>query len=60
MRVGKTVIRYTTHFARAFKKLNPELRELLKVREVIFQENIFDSRLRTHQLRGELKGLHSF
>ncbi|MBU1089885.1 type II toxin-antitoxin system mRNA interferase toxin, RelE/StbE family [Patescibacteria group bacterium] len=60
MRIGKTIIRYTTHFARAFKKLNPELRDLLKTREAIFRENIFDSRLRTHPLRGELNGFYSF
>jgi toxin HigB-1 len=51
---------YSSHFAYAFKKLTPELKKIVAERENIFWKNIFDPRLRTHQLHGKLKGFYSF
>jgi mRNA-degrading endonuclease YafQ of YafQ-DinJ toxin-antitoxin module len=53
-------ILYSSHFARAMKKLDPGLKVIVAEREKIFREDMFDSRLRTHRLRGELAGYYSF
>lgn len=36
------------------------MRPLIVERESMFRENIFDTRLRTHKLKGMLKGYWSF
>jgi len=56
----KVEIQYSSHFARAFKKLPPELQKIAVEREGVFRKNIFDPSLKTHQLGGGLKGFYSF
>ena len=51
---------YTTKFAREYKKLPAQLKNLSEEREIIFRENPFDSRLKTHKLKGKLKGFMAF
>lgn len=51
---------YRPSFRRTYKKLPVELRELTKERILIFQDNPFDSRLKTHKLHGDFKDFWSF
>lgn len=53
-------IHYTTHFARKAADLPTKLKSEIKKREAIFRKNPFDSRLKTHKLKGKLKNLWSF
>lgn len=53
-------IRVTSHFARQYKRLPPEVQEMAETRERIFRANAFDPRLRTHTLSGRLKDLWAF
>ena len=56
-------IAFSSSFKRAFKKKiqgNPKLEARFWERMAIFQNNLFDARLRTHKLSGQLKDLWSF
>ncbi|MBI4842339.1 MAG: type II toxin-antitoxin system YafQ family toxin [candidate division NC10 bacterium] len=53
-------MRVTSHFARQYKRLPPEIQEISETRERIFRANPFDPRLRTHKLSGRLKDLWAF
>ena len=53
-------IRVTPHFERAFQKLSRQLQELATERDLFFRGNPFDARLKTHALKGRLKGLWSY
>jgi len=53
-------IRVTPHFARQYKHLSPEVKEMAEAREQIFRADAFDPRLRTHKLSGRLEGLWAF
>lgn len=53
-------VEVTTRFQRAFDKLPPELQRYTVDRTAIFAANPFDSRLRTHKLKGKLHDLWSF
>ena len=53
-------IRVTSHFARQYKGLPPEIQEIAESRERIFRGDAFDPRLRTHKLSGRLKDLWAF
>lgn len=58
-----TTIIFTTSFSRALKKLlnaQPEMESVVREKFNIFQQNPFDSTLRTHRLSGELKEFRSF
>lgn len=55
-----STIRVTSHFARQYKRLPPEIQEIAEAREQIFRTDAFDSRLRTHKLSGRLKDLWAF
>jgi len=53
----------TPSFKRAFKKRiskNKTLRNKFDEKFLLFLNNPFDDRLKTHKLTGELEGLHSF
>lgn len=53
----------TSSFRKAFKRKirgNKKLEQRFRDRVAIFQNNLFDPRLRTHQLSGQLQGLWSF
>ena len=53
-------VEVTSHFQRAFEKLPVDLQKLTVQRIAIFAANPFDSRLRTHKLKGHLKTFWSF
>ena len=53
-------IKYSSTFVKSLKKFpQSQLRNLAK-QDKIFRDNIFDSRLKTHKLKGELKDFYSF
>ena len=43
---------YSPRFLRSFEKLSGEIRDEFRLREIIFRENKFDPRLKTHKLKG--------
>lgn len=51
---------YTTKFSREYKKLSSQLKNLAEEREIIFRNNPFDSRLKTHKLKGKFRGFLAF
>ena len=53
-------IYYSSHFARAFKKLPGEIQQKALEREKLFRENCFNPQLGTHKLQGSLKKYWSF
>ena len=53
-------IYYSSHFARAFKKLPPEIQKEALKKEKLFRKDCFDHKLKTHKLKGELKNYWSF
>lgn len=54
------IIRYTSKFERAYKKLSVQEKIIAETREKIFRQDPFDSRLKTHKLKGQLKNKWSF
>jgi addiction module RelE/StbE family toxin len=54
------VILYTPEFKRDYKKLPALLRDLLKKKGSLFEQEPFHPFLRTHKLTGKLVGLWSF
>jgi len=50
----------TSKFRKAYKKLPKQVKEKAKLKEQIFRENPFDSRLETHPLGGKYKGYWAF
>ncbi|TSC78346.1 MAG: hypothetical protein G01um101433_287 [Parcubacteria group bacterium Gr01-1014_33] len=53
-------ITYSSRFLRSLKKLSLGVQEKVRIRELIFQENAFDSRLDTHKLHGKRAGEWSY
>lgn len=57
-------IKYDLAFGKKFEKYKSKLtdsdRQKLKKRLEIFVEDIFDKRLKTHKLKGELKDYYAF
>lgn len=53
-------IKTTPRFEKKFNHLPPKLQKLVIKRKEIFAKNPFDKRLKTHKLRGPLKGFWSF
>ncbi len=53
-------IRVTSHFARQYKGLTPEIQEIAEARECLFRADAFDPPLRTHKLLGRLQDLWAF
>ena len=51
---------YSSRFERAMAGLGPEYKRLVAERFVIFKDNCFDARLKTHKLKGKLFGHWSF
>lgn len=55
-----TRIEYTNTFSKSYKKLPLKEKILAERREEIFRQNAFDTRLKTHRLKGKLKDFWSF
>jgi len=53
-------IKYTSRFNRSYKKLSSGQKTIAEERELIFRNDAFDSKLRTHKLSGELNNYWSF
>ena len=53
-------IYYSSHFARAFQKLETQIRKRAILKEKIFRSNCFDQTLNTHKLKRELQPYWAF
>lgn len=53
-------IHYTRHFSVKALRLPYDLKSEIDKKETIFRNDPFDPRLKTHKLKGKLKGLWSF
>jgi len=51
---------YSSKFAREYRKLPKEVKTLAEKQEDIFRKDPFDPKLKTHKLKGRLKGFLSF
>ena len=51
---------YSSKFAREYKKLPSNIKDIAEEQESIFRKDPFDSRLKTHKLKGKLSGFLSF
>ena len=51
---------YSPQFVRDYRQLPVEVKEKAKKKERIFRKNLFDSRLKTHKLKGRLDGFWAF
>jgi len=51
---------YHSKFIRQFKKLHSDIKTIAAEKEIIFKNDPFDSRLKTHKLHGKLSGYLSF
>lgn len=51
---------YSSKFAREYKKLPNEIKDLAEKQEKIFRNNPLDPRLKTHKLKGPLKDFLAF
>jgi len=51
---------YSRQFQKEYGKLPALLREKVEKKEVIFRNNPFDRRLKTHKLSGQFEGFWSF
>jgi len=55
-----SVSHYTSDFQKAYKKLPPQIQDVLDDKDSLFRQNPFHKSLRTHKLHGQLEGLWSF
>jgi len=53
-------ILYTSKFAREYKKLPGDIKDIAEKQEIIFRKNPFNPKLKTHKLKGRLNGFLSF
>ena len=53
-------IEYSSHFKRAYQKLDIAVQKKAERKEILFQKNPFSTTLETHKLHGKLKGFCSF
>jgi len=53
-------IDYSPEFVRRFKRLPKNLKLKALEKEKIFRKNKFDSQLKTHKLKGKLRGRYAF
>ena len=53
-------IMYTSHFLRQFNKLPPALQDEVETKILLFTHHPQDPLLRTHKLKGDLRGYWSF
>lgn len=51
---------YSSKFAREYKKLPDDIKNKAEEKEIIFRQNPFDNRLKTHKLNGKLEEFWSF
>jgi addiction module RelE/StbE family toxin len=51
---------YSSKFAREYKKLSEDIKDLAEQKETIFRQNPFDPKLKTHKLSGRLREFWAF
>lgn len=51
---------YGQKFAKEYRKLPKNVKEVAKSKEKMFRKNPFDPQLKTHRLKGKLKDFYSF
>lgn len=51
---------YSSKFAREYKKLPSNIKDIAEEQEILFRKDPFDSKLKTHKLKGKLSGFLSF
>jgi len=51
---------YSSKFAREYKKIPADIKDLAEQLETTFRTNPFDTKLKTHKLKGRLAGFLSF
>jgi len=51
---------YGSKFAREYKKLPPDIKDIAEQQESLFREDPFNPKLKTHKLKGKLSGFLSF
>ncbi|MFA6992553.1 MAG: type II toxin-antitoxin system mRNA interferase toxin, RelE/StbE family [Candidatus Gracilibacteria bacterium] len=51
---------YSPQFLKKYRRLSKEIKDIAKLKEVIFKNDCFDTRLRTHKLHGRLNNLWAF
>jgi addiction module RelE/StbE family toxin len=51
---------YSSRFAREYKRLPNNIKDVAEKQEIVFREDPFDPRLKTHKLKGRLSGFLSF
>jgi len=55
-----TKVHITSEFKKSFRKLPAYVQKLAINKDQWFRKNAFDSRLKTHKLKGELKDLWAY
>lgn len=51
---------YSSKFAREYRKLPKDIKILAEEQETIFRKDPYDTRLKTHKLKGKFDGFLSF
>ena len=51
---------YSSKFAREYKKLPENIKNIAEEQEILFRKDPFDPKLKTHTLKGKLRGFWSF
>lgn len=51
---------YSPKFAREYKKMSDNVKDIAEDQEKIFRQNPFNPQLKTHKLKGKLSGFLSF
>lgn len=51
---------YSSKFAKEYKKLPSNIKDIAEEQEILFRKNPFNPKLKTHKLKGKLSGFLSF
>ncbi len=53
-------VRSTSEFEKSFRRLLVDIQDIADKKDLLFRQDAFDPRLRTHKLRGELEGYWAY
>jgi len=53
-------IEYSSHFKNSYKKLTRGIQIKAEVAELLFRDDPFNPKIKTHKLKGKLKDFYSF
>ena len=51
---------YSSKFAKEYRKLSHEIKDIAEKQENLFRDDPFNANLKTHKLKGKLKDFYSF